>query len=275
MTASVPPDGNADLFRRIDTTVAHPARRYNYWLGGKDHFPADRESAEKIMKKFPHVAEAAKANRAFLGRAVRYLAEQGVRQFLDIGTGIPTADNTHEVAQAVAADSRIVYVDNDPIVLAHARALLTSTDSGAVAYLDQDLRHPEHILADPGLAATLDPAKPVGLLLVAVLHFIADHDDPGRIVAHLLDPLPPGSHLALSHGTADYLNPTARAALPALTADDAAQFHPRSDREISAWLTGLDPVDPGLVSVVDWHPTEEPLHSAADIGVHCVVARKP
>ena len=178
---------------RIDTTVPHPARRYNYWLGGKDNFQADRESGDAMAAAFPTIRTSALENRRFLQRAVGYLArEAGIRQFLDIGTGIPTANNTHEVAQAVAPESRVVYVDNDPIVLAHARALLTSSPEGATAYIDADLRDPEKILAHPELQRTIDLSQPVGLMLVAVLHFVPDGDDPYALVRRLLDALPAG-----------------------------------------------------------------------------------
>ncbi|WP_433223926.1 SAM-dependent methyltransferase [Dactylosporangium sp. CS-047395] len=264
-----------DVLARIDTTAAHPARRYNYWLGGKDNFIADRKSGDRIAEQFPAVVAAARENRAFLGRAVHFLAQQGIRQFLDIGTGIPAPDNTHEVAQSVAADSRVVYVDNDPIVLSHARALLTSNQEGAVAYLDRDLRDPAGILAD--LIATLDLRRPVGLLLVAVLHFIAEDEHPAQIVAQFLDALAPGSYLVLSHGTDDYLSPQQRAAVPKLNAAEAAaRFYLRSSNQLADWLTGLDLVDPGLVSILDWRPTGPPntTTTAADIGIYGVVARK-
>jgi len=182
---------------RLDTTVAPPARRYNYWIGGKDHFAADRESGEAILAAFPAARAAALENRAFLRRAVTYLtAEAGVRQFLDIGTGIPAPDNTHEVAQAIAPESRVVYVDNDPIVLTHARALLSSSPQGATAYLEEDLHDFPKILEHPEVTGTLDLTQPVALLLVAVLHFVHDEDDPYEMVAGLLDGLPVGSYLA-------------------------------------------------------------------------------
>jgi hypothetical protein len=168
---------------RIDTSVPHPARRYNYWLGGKDHFQADRDSGDAIAELFPTVRAAALANRAFMRRAVTYVARQGVRQFLDIGTGIPAPNNTHEVAQAINPDTHVVYVDNDPIVMSHARALLTSREGGLTAYLEADLRDYEEILNHPDVRRVLDLGQPVGLLLVAILHFLVDADDPAGIVA--------------------------------------------------------------------------------------------
>ncbi len=193
---------------RIDMTRPHPARRYDYWLGGKDNFQADRDAAEAIAAVFPSIRTAARENRAFMQRAVRFLAaEAGIRQFLDIGTGLPTANNVHDVAQGIAPESRIVYVDNDPLVLTHARALLTSSDEGATAYIDADVRNPEKILSDPAVQNTLDLSQPVALLLVAILHFIEDDDDPYGIVKRLFSALPAGSYLVLSHATFDPLDP--------------------------------------------------------------------
>jgi SAM-dependent methyltransferase len=189
----------------FDPTKPHSARVYDYYLGGKDNFAADRETGHRAMQSWPAVRTAVRENRAFLGRAVRYLAaDAGIRQFLGIGTGLPSADNVHEVAQAVAPESCVVYVDNNPIVLAHARALLTSVPEGCTAYIDADLRDPETILASPEVAETLDLSRPVALMLVAVLHFLVDADDPGRVVATLLDALAPGSYLAASHVTPEH-----------------------------------------------------------------------
>ena len=195
----------------IDTSKPHAARIYDYLLGGKDHFAIDRETAEKGIKLIPTGRTAARENRTFLGRAVRYLvAEAGIRQFLDIGTGLPSANNVHEVAQAEAPESRVVYVDNDPIVLAHARALLTSTPQGRSAYIEADLCEPGTILGAPALAATLDMTKPVALMLVGLLHFVPDEQDPARAVATLVDALPPGSYVTVSHGSPEF-NPEAAA----------------------------------------------------------------
>ncbi|WP_426502998.1 SAM-dependent methyltransferase [Dactylosporangium sp. McL0621] len=282
MTVAAPSGGasdlpvpDADVLARIDTTVAHPARRYNYWLGGKDNFAADRASGDRIAQRFPAVPAAARANRAFAGRAVRYLARRGVRQFLDIGTGLPAPCNTHEVAQRVARVCRVVYVDNDPIVLAHARALLTGATPDTVAYLDADLRDPDSILRDPVLHQTLDLTRPIAVLLIAVLHFIA-HPDPRGIVARLRRALVPGSFVVISHGTADFLDEQDRAALPGLTARDAAGFYPRSRDELRTLLDGLDLVKPGLVSVRDWRNPDDPGPcSAEEIGVYGAVGRIP
>ena len=187
---------------RLDVSVAHIARVYNYWLGGKDHFAADRAAGEATIGVYPGIQQSARANRAFLARAVRYLAgTEGIRQFLDIGTGLPTANNTHEVAQAAAPDSRIVYVDNDPLVLAHARALLTSTPQGATAYLDADLRDTRKILEQA--AGILDFGQPVAIMLIAILHYIPDLDEARDIVARLLAAVPAGSFLVVSHAGSD------------------------------------------------------------------------
>ena len=189
----------------IDTTKPQAARMYDYYLGGKDNFAADRETAQALMKIVPTIRAAARENRAFLGRAVRYLvAEAGIRQFLDIGTGLPSANNVHEVAQRVAPSCRIVYVDNDPLVLAHARALLTSSSEGKTAYIEADLRDPEKILQHPLTRQTLDFTKPVALMLVAVLHFVRDADRPRQIVETLLGALPSGSYLVASHATPEH-----------------------------------------------------------------------
>ncbi len=193
----------------FDTSVAHPARVYDYWLGGKDNFAADREAAERVLAVSPGLRFRVRANRAFLARSVRYLAgEAGIRQFLDIGTGIPSANNTHEVAQSVAPDARIVYVDNDPIVLVHARALLTGTEQGRTAYIEGDLRDTQTILEQA--ARTLDFSQPVAIMLLGILHLISDSEDPYGIVARLVDAVPAGSYLAISHPASDIHPPRRR-----------------------------------------------------------------
>ncbi|MEU8236170.1 SAM-dependent methyltransferase [Actinoplanes sp. NPDC048967] len=240
---------------RIDMTRPHPARRYDYWLGGKDNFQADREAAEAIAAVFPHIRTAARENRAFMQRAVSHLAAgTGIRQFLDIGTGLPTANNVHDVAQGIAPESRIVYVDNDPLVLTHARALLTSSEQGATAYIDADVRDPEKILRDPAVRETLDWSKPVALLLVAVLHFVEDAEDPYGIVRRLVDELPAGSYLVLSHATFDPLDPETIAAMNAVNEGIKPRFSPRTLAEVSRFFEGLDLLEPGIVSVSDWRP---------------------
>jgi hypothetical protein len=257
----------------FDTSVAHIARVYNYWLGGKDNFPADRAAAEQAMAAYPNIALSARANRAFLRRAVRFLAgEAGIRQFLDIGTGIPTANNTHQVAQAVAPDARIVYVDHDPVVLTHARALLTSSEQGATAYIDADLRSPARILTDA--AETLDFSQPVAIMLMAILQHISAEDDPYGVVAELLAALPSGSYLTLSHPAKD-IEAAQMADLSSRLNQLMAQSTTlRARDEVAAFFDGLELVQPGMVNAPQWRPeTEEEASSPA--ALWCGVARKP
>jgi hypothetical protein len=238
----------------INTGAAHPARIYDYLLGGKDNFAADRAAADAVAEAMPEARFMTRANRAFLGRAVRYLAmEAGIRQFLDIGTGIPTAGNTHEVAQTVAPESRVVYVDNDPIVLAHARALMTSDPAGATAFIQADLQDPHKILADPALRRTLDPGKPVALMLIAILMYIRDDENPWGLVSALVDALPSGSYLTISHPTADF-SPEEVAGAVAATEKSGISFTARTKADVAAFFGGLDLVEPGVVPVLAWHP---------------------
>lgn len=240
----------------IDTSVAHIARVYDYWLGGKDNFAPDRAAAEAAMREDPNVVEGVRGNRAFLARAVRYLTgEAGVRQFLDIGTGIPAADNTHEVAQDLAPGSRVVYVDNDPIVLAHARALLTSATEGATAYLDQDLRNVEELVRAAG--ATLDFGQPVAVMLIGILHCIPDEDDPAGIIRRLMDAVPPGSYLAISHPANDLNDPGARRLASRLNELMPMKLRFRSRAEVAAFFDGLELVEPGLVRAPEWRPDQD------------------
>jgi hypothetical protein len=260
---------------RIDTSVAHPARRYDYWLGGKDNFAADRESGDAVAAVFPTIRIAAVENRRFLLRAVTVLVGQaGIRQFLDIGTGIPTSPNVHEVAQAVVPTARVVYVDNDPIVLVHARALLTSSAEGATAYVDADLREPGKILADAELRRTLDLSQPVALMLGAILHFIPDGADPYGIVSELVDALPSGSYLVASHATGDYFSPQT---IAEIAAGRHGPFWPRTRAEFARFFDGLELLSPGIVSVAEWRADDEaqPRPTAADTAVHAAVARIP
>ena len=235
-----------DMPALFDTSVPHIARVYNYWLGGKDHFAADRDLAERFIAADPEVIAGVRANRAFLGRAVHFLAaEARIRQFLDIGTGIPTTNNTHEVAQRAAPDSRIVYVDNDPIVLAHARALLTSDPAGATDYIDADLRNTGAILAQA--ARTLDFGRPVAVMLMGILQCIPDEDDPRAIVAALMDGVPPGSYLAISHPASD-VHAEARAGAALLNEGLATPVTFRTRAAIARFFDGLELVEPGVRS---------------------------
>jgi S-adenosyl methyltransferase len=259
----------------IDTSVAHPARVYDYWLGGKDNFPADRALGDAIMAAVPTIQVMARANRAFLSRAVRYLAaEAGIRQFLDIGTGIPTVGNTHEVAQKVAPEARVVYVDNDPIVLVHARALMTGNNAGATAFIEADLREPRKILADPALAATLDLGQPVALMLVAVLMYFRDEEDPQAMVAALVDALPSGSYLAITHPTADF-DAEAMAGAVAAAEHGGITLVPRSRAETEVFFTGLDLVEPGVVPVLAWRPDDGPPADPHSAYYYAGIGRKP
>jgi hypothetical protein len=230
----------------LRTDQPHPARVYDYALGGKDNFPADRAAAERALQANSSLRTTARENRAFLRRAVRYLAEEaGIRQFLDIGTGIPTAPNVHQVAQAIVPQARIVYVDNDPIVLAHARALLSSSPEGKTTYVDADLRDVDTILNSPQLRAVLDLSQPVGLLLIAIMHFIPDTDDPYGLAARLLDALPSGSYLALSHLTGDFA-PEAMGAAAAVLRTGHMAMRLRSRPQVERFFDGLDLVESGV-----------------------------
>jgi SAM-dependent methyltransferase len=243
-------------FSEIDTTRPHPARMYDAFLGGKDNYAADREAVREVLRAAPEARDTARANRAFLQRAVRFLAgEAGMRQFLDIGTGIPAVGNVHELAAEAAPGVRVVYVDNDPIVHVHANALLTG--SGTTRIVLADLREPEAILRHPKVGELIDFSQPVGLLLVAILHFITDQEAPGRIVATLADALAPGSYLALSHATGDFRPEAAhRAAAVYDQATSTATL--RSHEQIAAFFDGWDLVDPGLVQVPLWRPDGKP-----------------
>jgi len=263
---------------QIDSTTAQPARRYNYWLGGKDNFAVDRASGDEILKTFPTARLAALENRRFLQRATRYLAaEAGIRQFLDIGTGLPTADNTHEVAQGIAPESRVVYVDNDPMVMVHARALLTSTPEGRTTYIEADLRSPERILADPELRDTLDLGEPVAVMLVAVLHFIEGYGAGAPIVRTLMDALPSGSHLVVTNATKDPLPAQMAAAYDAALAAGATNVWPRDRAEFTDLFDGLELVEPGVTPVSEWRAQDEPQPrpDPAHIAMYGGVGRKP
>jgi SAM-dependent methyltransferase len=255
----------------FDVSVPHIARIYDYWLGGKDNFAVDRQAAEAAVAASPGIAPGVRANRRFLGRAVRYMTEAGIRQFLDIGTGIPTVNNTHEVAQSIAPDARVVYVDNDPIVLSHARALLTSV-SAPTDYIDSDARDTGRILA--GAAETLDFGKPVGVMLIAILHCIPDEDDPYRLVRSLLDGVPPGSYLAISH-PARKEEAVAGRGEEVLNRSFGQKVTLRTREHVSLFFGGLELVEPGVVPVTEWRPdTADDLNSPW-LPIVGGVARKP
>jgi len=254
--AAAPGAGAADKSARppFDVSVANQARIYDYLLGGKDNYAADRAAVDAVLKIAPEMGFTARANRAFLGRVVRYLAaEAGIRQFLDIGTGIPTAGNTHQVAQAVAPESRVVYVDYDPVVLAHARALLTSSKSGTTQYVDADLRDTPAILGQA--ARLLDFSKPVAVTLLMILHVIPDSDDPYAIVGKVMDALPPGSYLAVSHLGAELLGQEAKEGFEDVVNRMAQQqYIGRNSEQMLRFFDGMDLVEPGLVRVEEWRP---------------------
>jgi hypothetical protein len=257
----------------IDTSVAHPARVYDYWLGGKTNFAADREAAEQVIAVRPSVRRDIRANRAFLGRAVRYLAaDAGIRQFLDIGTGIPSANNTHDVAQSVAPDSRIVYVDNDPIVLAHARALLTSRPEGATAYLPADLRDPEAILGRA--LELLDFGQPMAIMLVGILHLVADPEDPYGIVRKLMAPTAPGSYLVITHPAKDVDTTTVAEGARRYNAHVSTAQTRRTYAETERFFDGLELLDPGVVQCQRWHPDPDATDIGEEVSCYGAVARK-
>jgi S-adenosyl methyltransferase len=258
--------------------VPHSARVWNYFLGGKDNYAVDREIGDRYKQLFPEILDIARTDRAFLGRAVRYLAgEAGIRQFLDIGTGLPTMDNTHEVAQKAAPESRIVYVDNDPLVLVHAQALLTSTPEGACDYIDADLRDPEKILHRA--AETLDLTRPVAVMLLAILQFITDFDEVHQVTMRLLDAVPPGSYLALTHATLDFggqSSTEANTEAQRTWNEHATEIiTPRPRDQIMRFFDGLDLLEPGLVSLPQWRPENPVWNGPAEVAGYCGIGRKP
>ncbi|MEV5647457.1 SAM-dependent methyltransferase [Nocardia sp. NPDC052254] len=261
----------------IDVSTPHPARRYDYWLGGKDNFEADRASAEAVAEAFPSVQIAALENRAFLHRAVGHLAtEAGIRQFLDLGAGLPTAGNVHEIAQSAAPESHIVYVDNDPIVALHARSLLDTAPQGATVYLEADARHPQPILSHPDLLATLDLSRPVALIMLAVMHFFTDEDRPYEVVRELVDALAPGSYLVMSHATSDHLSEEDLHETEQANKRSGIPFRLRSTAEFREFFDGLELVDPGIVSIINWPTESRRAHPRPEaVSMLGAVARKP
>jgi S-adenosyl methyltransferase len=275
--AQVPPQTTALITSTttgFNPTVAHPARVYDYWLGGKDHFPADRKAAEEVIRLRPQVVASAQANRAFLARVVRYLAaDYGIWQFLDVGTGLPAAESTHQVAQQVDPACRVCYVDNDPVVLTHARALLTSTPPGACEYIDADVRDTAAILAEA--ARTLDFNRPVAVLLLAILPFVPDTDDPTAIVAELAGGLAPGSYVAISHLTADFAAGQLATAVTAYNAQVPIPVTARTHAQVTGLFGGLPLVAPGVVPVTQWRPVVAGLPHRRTADLYAGVASIP
>ena len=270
MAQSLNSDGPLEA-PKVDTSVPQTARIWNYLLGGKDNFAVDRAVGDQIVQSLPHFAEHARRSRAYLARAVRYLAtEAGIRQFLDIGTGLPTADNTHEVAQAAAPEARIVYVDNDPLVLAHARALLTTSPEGVTAYIDADLRDPGTILREA--ARTLDLTQPVAVMLMGILGHVESDEEAKSIIDTLLAGLPSGSYLAMYDGSD--IDPDVVEAARIWNESANPQYHLRSPERMAALFAGLELVEPGVVSVTRWRP-DEAAAAAPEIAQYCAVGRKP
>ncbi|MGW1807310.1 SAM-dependent methyltransferase [Streptomyces sp. NPDC002078] len=261
------------LRARIDTSRPHTARIWNYWLGGKDNYEVDRAAGDRIRQLHPGIGEYARADRLFLGRAVRHLVgEVGIRQFLDIGTGLPTAGNTHEVAQRIAPQARIVYVDNDPLVLAHARALLTSTPEGRTDYLDEDLRNVDAILEHA--AKTLDFGKPVALMLLGVVIFIGDDEDPYGLVRRLTDRLPAGSHLVLSHTVTHPAMPDVDEAVTFWNEHGTPKLTQRTPEDVARFFDGLQLLEPGVVSCSRWRPQDDHGAEPEEVAMFGGVARK-
>ena len=255
----------------IDLTRPSAARIYDYWLGGTHNFAVDREIARGVTAAVPDTAQIMQANRAFLHRAVRYLVERGIRQFLDLGSGIPTLGNVHEEAQKAAPDSKVVYVDIDPVAVAHSRHILTGNPNATA--IQGDLRNVETILADPAVRALLDFDQPMAVLMMAVLHFVPDSDDPVGVIARFRDALVPGSYLVLSHGTQDALTPEAKQTGSEMFTRTSTPFNSRSRPTVMAMFDGFDLVEPGLVWSVQWRPehpddvVDLPERSAAYVGV--------
>jgi S-adenosyl methyltransferase len=266
------PTGGERPLNPFDTSVPHSARIWNYWLGGKDNFQADREAGDEFLEYYPQQLDKARACRHFLSRAVRYLIrEQGIRQFLDVGTGLPTADNTHEVAQRTAPEARIVYVDNDPLVLAHARALLTSSPEGSTSYIDADMHDPEAILT--AAKGTLDFDQPVALLMIGVLGHVADYDEACSIVRALLDGLPSGSFLVETDGTDS--SPEYLAAIEMYRDSGGVPYNVRTHDQIAGYYAGLELVEPGVVPIHLWRPEVSAFGQAPDVSESGGVGRKP
>jgi hypothetical protein len=258
----------------IDRTVAHNARVWNHWLRGKDNYAADREAGDAVHRMFPSIVDVARADRAFLRRVTTFLtAEAGVRQFLDVGTGLPTAANTHEVAQGIAPDARVVYVDNDPLVLTHARALLTSTPEGATAYVDADAHDPSSIVR--AAADTLDFTRPVGVMMLGILNFVLDDTDAHRVVSTLVDAVPAGSYVAITHPTLELGGEGNAEAMAFWNENAKPSIRARSRAEFAEFFDGLQLLEPGIVACSRWRPARPEVGSPVDVPQFGAVALKP
>lgn len=270
--ASSTTSDDASAIPGIDVTVPHSARIWNYWLGGKDHYAPDRIAGEEFKANFPGIVDAARAFRSFLFRGIRYLAgDAGVRQFLDVGTGLPTFDNTHEIAQRVAPETRVVYVDNDPLILAHARALLTSTPEGATSYLHADLHEPGPIFE--GAGKTLDFEQPVALILSGILGHVPNDDEARRLIGELVAPLASGSYLLICDGT--NADDTLNEAQEQHNEGGAVRYKLRSPAEIGSFFDGLELVEPGVVSCPLWRPEDNRFGAPVPVEAYGAIARKP
>jgi O-methyltransferase involved in polyketide biosynthesis len=270
----MPDEPQEHSLAELDDSMSHSARIWNYWLGGKDNFEIDRQAGNRIREVLPEIVEIALATRAFLGRVVRYLAAaEGIRQFLDIGTGLPTVDNTHEVAQRVAPESRIVYVDNDPMVLVHARALLRGSPEGATDYIDADIGDPKKILS--GAARTLDLTRPVAITMLGILPFIGDDEEAQAIVRTLMDAVPAGSYLAVAHSTSVVTGTAMEEAVRRWNEVGSARYHLRTPEQIARLFGNLEILDPGVVSCPQWRPDILDFHMPRDMDEFCAVGRKP
>jgi hypothetical protein len=257
----------------LDTSVANAARMWNYWIGGKDNYRVDREAGELVREAMPTMPLVARMLRRFLITTVDELAAAGIRQFLDIGTGMPTADNTHDVAQRAAPESRIVYVDHDPVVISHARALLTSSPAGKTDYIQADLRDWTTISA--GARQTLDFSRPVAVLLIAVLHFILDAEDPHQLISRMMADLAPGSYLVIAHAASDIEADTAAAMARSYNATSSLTITPRDRATVARFFDGMELTDPGLLPLAQWPVSGPATTSGSDLICYCGIARKP
>jgi len=262
--------GNLPAF---DTSIANAARMWNYWIGGKDNFRADREAGDQVLAAMPALPVVAQMLRRFLISTVGELATAGIRQFLDIGTGLPTADNTHDVAQRAAPESRIVYVDHDPVVISHAQALLTSSAAGKTDYIQADLRDWPAISA--GAQRTLDFSRPVAVLLIAVLHFILDAEDPHRMISRMMADLAPGSYLVIAHAASDIGASTAAAMARSYNAASALTITPRDGATVARFFDGMEMVGPGLIPLAQWAESSQGTTAGSGLSCYCGIARKP